>query len=112
MTRLDKSAYNSPTKAYRIQIRHKGMYYDEVICGQNDEDSMKNFFVKGFEGKIQPKDRDPIYTPDRFFCTIEEVKNELTKVSSKETQIGASVGGTSTGSKKSNTWHEMDRHRY
>jgi|TARA_B100000424_G_scaffold123188_1_gene93372 hypothetical protein len=103
LTGQDKSAYNLPTKAYRIQIRHKGMYYDEVICGQNDEDSIKNFFVKGFEGKIQPKDRDPIYTPDRFFCTIEEVNYELAKLSSKETQIGASVGATGTESKKSNT---------
>ena len=103
MTRLDKSAYNSPTKAYRIQIRHKGMYYDEVICGQNDEDSVKNFFVKGFEGKIQPKDRDPIYTPDRFFCTIEEVKNELTRVSSKETEIGTSMGAPSDAPAKGNT---------
>ena len=103
MTGQDKSAYNSPTKAYRIQIRHKGMYYDEVISGQNDEDSIKNFFVKGFEGKIQPKDQDPIYTPDRFFCTIEEVNYELTSISSKETQVGASVGATGTESKQSNT---------
>ena len=103
MTGLDKSAYNSPTKAYRVQIRHKGMYYDEVIGGQNDEDGLKNFFVKGLKGKIQPKGQDPIYTPDRFFCTIEEVKNELTTISSKETQIGASVGGTSTESKQGNT---------
>ena len=88
------------------------MYYDEVIGGQNDEDGLKNFFVKGFEGKIQPRGSDPIYTPDRFFCTIEEVKNELTTISSKETQIGASVGGTSTESKQGNTWHEMDRHRH
>ena len=42
MTGFNKSAYNSPTKAYRVQIRHKGMYYDEVISGQNDEDSLKN----------------------------------------------------------------------
>ncbi len=99
MTGFNKSAYNTPTKAYRVQIRHKGMYYDEVISGQNDEDGLKNFFVKGYEGKIQPKDQDPIYTPDRFFCTIEEVTNELTTISSKETQIGASVGSTSTGPK-------------
>ena len=103
MTGFNKSAYNSPTKAYRVQIRHKGMYYDEVIGGKNDEDRLKNFFVKGLKGKIQPKGQDPIYTPDRFFCTIEEVKNELTTISSKETQIGASVGGTSTESKQGNT---------
>ncbi len=103
MTRFDKRAYNSPTNAYRIQIRHKGMYYDEVISGQNDEESLKNFFVKGFKGEIQPRGSDPIYTPDRFFCTIEEVNYELAKLSSKETQIGASVGATGTESKKSNT---------
>tara|TARA_R100000329_G_scaffold130670_1_gene109799 strand:+ start:163 stop:402 length:240 start_codon:yes stop_codon:yes gene_type:complete len=79
------------------------MYYDEVINGKDDEDSLKNFFVKGFEGKIQPKEQDPIYTPDRLFCTIEEVTNELTRISSKETQIGASVGRTSDEPKKSNT---------
>ena len=79
------------------------MYYDEITYGEDDEDSLKNFFVKGFEGKIQPKDRDPIYREDRLFCTIEEVTNELTRISSKETQIGASVGTTSTESKKGNT---------
>ncbi len=103
MTGFNKSAYNLPTKAYRIQIRHKGMYYDEVISGQDDEDSLKNFFIKGFEGKIQSKGLDPIYTTDRLFCTIEEVTNELTRVSSKETEIGASVGATSHDSEKSNT---------
>ena len=112
LTRLDKSAYNLPTKAYRIQIRHKGMYYDEVISGQDDEDSLKNFFVKGFEGKIQPVERDPIYTPDHLFCTIEEVTSELTTISSKETQIGATVGNTSVEPKESNTWYEMDGHWY
>ena len=103
MTGQHKSAYNLPTKAYRIQIRHKGMYYDEVINGKDDEDSIKNFFIKGFEGKIEPKDRDPIYSPDHLFCTIEEVTNELTAISSKETQIGTTVGDTSVGPKESNT---------
>ena len=79
------------------------MYYDEVISGQDDEDGLKNFFVKGFKGEIQPRGSDPIYTPDRFFCTIEEVTNELTKVSSKETKIGTSVGATGTEPKPSNT---------
>ena len=48
-------------KSYRIQIRHKGWYYDELISGEDEENALVNFFLKGFEGKIQPKDADPIF---------------------------------------------------
>ena len=41
-------------KSYRIQIRHKGWYYDELISGEDEENALVNFFLKGFEGKIQP----------------------------------------------------------
>ncbi len=103
MTGLDKNAYYAPMKAYRIQIRHKGMYYDEVINGKDDEDSLKNFFVKGFEGKIQPVEQDPIYTPDHLFCTLEEIKNEPTRVSTGEIEIGTSVGSASVATETSNS---------
>ena len=103
MTGQDKSAYNLPTKAYRIQIRHKGMYYDEITYGEDDEDSLKNFFVKGFEGKIQPKDQDPIYTPDRLFCTIEEATNGFGAIDNKEARVGVEVGVTGVTAEASNT---------
>ena len=53
-------------KSYRIQIRHKGWYYDELISGEDEENALVNFFLKGFEGKIQPKDQISIelsYSP-------------------------------------------------
>ena len=79
------------------------MYYDEVIGGQNDEDGLKNFFVKGLEGKIQPKDQDPIYTPDRLFCTIEEATNGFGAIDNKEARVGVEVGITGVAAKASNT---------
>ena len=90
-------------KSYRIQIRHKGLYYDELISGENDEDALKNFFVKGYKGKIQPKDQDPIYTPERFFCTIEEATNGFGAIDNKEARVGVEVGITGVSAEASNT---------
>ena len=90
-------------KSYRIQIRHKGWYYDELISGEDEEAALVNFFKKGFMGNIQPKDRDPIYTPDRLFCTIEEAKNGFGAIDNKEARVGVEMGITSVAAKTSNT---------
>ena len=90
-------------KSYRIQIRHKGWYYDELISGEDEENALVNFFLKGFEGKIQPKDQDPIYTPDRLFCTIEEATNGFGAIDNKEARVGVEMGITGVAAKTSNT---------
>ena len=90
-------------KSYRIQIRHKGMYYDELISGKDEEDALKNFFLKGLKGKIQPKEQDPIYTPDRLFCTIEEATNGFGAIDNKEARVGVEVGITGVAAEASNT---------
>ena len=90
-------------KSYRIQIRHKGMYYDELISGEDEEDAIKNFFLEGFKGNIQPKDQDPIYTPDRLFCTIEEATNGFGAIDNKKARVGVEVGITGVTAEASNT---------
>ena len=90
-------------KSYRIQIRHKGMYYDELISGKDEEDALKNFFLEGLKGNIQPKDQDPIYTPDRLFCTIEEATNGFGAIDNKEARVGVEVGVTGVTAEASNT---------
>ena len=90
-------------KSYRIQIRHKGLYYDELISGEDDEDALKNFFVEGFKGKIQPKDHDPIYREDRLFCTIEEATNGFGAIDNKKARVGVEVGITGVSAEASNT---------
>jgi hypothetical protein len=90
-------------KSYRIQIRHKGWYYDELISGEDEENALVNFFLKGFEGKIHPKDQDPIYTPDRLFCTIEEATNGFGAIDNKEARVGVKVGVTGVAAEASNT---------
>ena len=90
-------------KSYRIQIRHKGMYYDELISGKDEEDALKNFFLEGLKGNIQPKDQDPIYTPDRLFCTIEEATNGFGAIDNKEARVGVEVGITGVTAEASNT---------
>jgi hypothetical protein len=90
-------------KSYRIQIRHKGMYYDELISGKDEEDALKNFFLKGLKGNIQPREQDPIYTPDRLFCTIEEATNGFGAIDNKEARVGVEVGVTGVTAEASNT---------
>ena len=90
-------------KSYRIQIRHKGMYYDELISGEDEEAALVNFFKKGFKGNIQPKDQDPIYRTDRLFCTIEEATNGFGTIDNKEAGVGVEVGITGVAAKASNT---------
>ena len=90
-------------KSYRIQIRHKGWYYDELISGEDEENALVNFFLKGFEGQIQPKDQDPIYTPDRLFCTIEEATNGFGAIDNKEARVGVEVGITGVSAEASNS---------
>ena len=90
-------------KSYRIQIRHKGMYYDELISGEDEEDAIKNFFLEGLKGNIQPKDQDPIYTPDRLFCTIEEATNGFGAIDNKKARVGVEVGITGVTAEASNT---------
>ncbi len=90
-------------KSYRIQIRHKGWYYDELIRGKDEEDALKNFFLKGLKGEIQPKDQDPIYRADRFFCTIEEATNGFGAIDNKEARVGVEVGIAGVTAETSNT---------
>ena len=90
-------------KSYRIQIRHKGWYYDELISGEDEEDAIKNFFLEGLKGNIQPKDQDPIYTPDRLFCTIEEATNGFGAIDNKKARVGVEVGITGVSAETSNT---------
>ena len=90
-------------KSYRIQIRHKGMYYDELISGEDEEAALVNFFKKGFKGHIQPKDQDPIYRTDRLFCTIEEATNGFGTIDNKEARVGVEMGITGVAAETSNT---------
>ena len=79
------------------------MYYDELISGEDEEDAIKNFFLEGFKGNIQPKDQDPIYTPDRLFCTIEEATNGIGAIDNKKARVGVEVGITGVTAEASNT---------
>ena len=79
------------------------MYYDELISGEDEEDAIKNFFLEGFKGNIQPKDQDPIYTPDRLFCTIEEATNGFGAIDNKKARVGVEVGITGVTAEASNT---------
>ena len=79
------------------------MYYDELISGKDEEDALKNFFLEGYKGNIQPKDQDPIYRTDRLFCTIEEATNGFGTIDNKEAGVGVEVGITGVAAEASNT---------
>ena len=79
------------------------MYYDELISGKDEEDALKNFFLEGYKGNIQPKDQDPIYRADRLFCTIEEATNGFGAIDNKEARVGVEVGITGVTAKASNS---------
>ena len=79
------------------------MYYDELISGKDEEDALKNFFLEGLKGKIQPKDQDPIYRTDRLFCTIEEATNGFGAIDNKEARVGVEMGVAGVAAETSNT---------
>mgnify|MGYP003154767692 CR=1 FL=1 len=103
MTRLDKSAYNSPTKAYRFKCWAYSFYIDHVVNAKNDEEAQDKMAEDVRNKKIKFQDGGGFRPDGVVFITFEEVKNELTRVSSKETEIGTSMGNTSDEPTKSNT---------
>ena len=103
MTGEDKNAYNSPMKAYRFKCWAFNCYIDHVVNAQSDQDAQQLMVADLQNNKVKIVGDCDFRPSHKVFITFEEINNELTKISSKETKVGTSVGRTSTEPKESNS---------
>ena len=87
-------------KLYRIQVKYKNIYIDEILKGEDDKAALENFVKKVVSGDINQKEGAGFHDPDFLFITFEEVdRNATTKVNNGETSVGVQVGGQSVGTR-------------
>lgn len=79
-------------KAYRIQARVGGKYYNSILTANNDKDALHAFIEKVDKGLVKPLDED-FYNIAHTYVTYEEL-NESREDTSVEraTTSGAQVG--------------------
>ena len=87
-------------KLYRIQVKYKNIYVDEILEANDDKAALENFVKKVVSGDINQKEGAGFHDPDFLFLTFEEVdRNATTKVNNGETSVGVQVGGQSVGTR-------------
>jgi len=89
-------------KTYRVQFRYKGKYYDAEVKADDDFGALVEFFKLGFQGKIEGQE-EPLYNPDRYFVTTEEVNNGSRAIDNKEAGVGVQMGITGVSAEASNS---------
>jgi len=83
-------------KLYRIQVKYKNIYIDEILKGEDDKAALENFVKKVVSGDVTEKPGAGFEDPDFLFLTFEEVdRNVSTGTSGEETSAGIQVGNTS-----------------
>ena len=87
-------------KHYRIQIKYKNLYVDEIVSADNDKTALECFVKKVDSGEVKENEGAGFENPDIFFLTFEEVnRNGPTKVNIGEASVGVQVGNTSVGTR-------------
>lgn len=87
-------------KHYRIQIKYKNLYVDEIVSANNDKTALECFVKKVDSGEVKENEGAGFENPDIFFLTFEEVnRNGPTKVNIGEASVGVQVGNTSVGTR-------------
>ena len=85
-------------KHYRIQIKYKNLYVDEIVSADNDKTALECFVKKVDSGEVKENEGAGFENPDIFFLTFEEVnRNGPTKVNIGEASVGVQVGNASVG---------------
>ena len=85
-------------KHYRIQIKYKNLYVDEIVSADNDKTALECFVKKVDSGEVIENEGAGFENPDIFFLTFEEVNRDgPTKVNIGEASVGVQVGNTSVG---------------
>ena len=87
-------------KLYRVQVKYKNIYVDEMLEAKNDKAALECFVKKVDSGVVTEKNAGGFLTPDKLFITFEEVERDATtNVNIGETSIGVQVGDTGINSR-------------
>jgi len=85
-------------KHYRIQVKYKNVYLDEIISADDDKTALECFVKKVDSGEVKENEGAGFENPDMFFLTFEEVNRDgPTKVNIGEASVGVQVGNASVG---------------
>ena len=80
-------------KHYRIQVKYKNVYLDEIISADDDKTALECFVKKVDSGEVKENEGAGFENPDIFFLTFEEVNRDgPTKVNIGEASVGVQVG--------------------
>ena len=91
-------------KLYRIQVKYKNIYIDEILGAENDKAALEYLVKKVDSGDVTEKPGAGFEDPNFLFLTFEEVdRNVSTRTSGEETSAGIQVGNTSVVSGQSNS---------
>ena len=85
-------------KHYRIQVKYKNLYVDEIVSADDDKTALECFVKKVDSGEAKENEGAGFENPDIFFLTFEEVNRDgPTKVNIGEASVGVKVGNASVG---------------
>ena len=80
-------------KHYRIQVKYKNVYLDEIVSADDDKTALECFVKKVDSGEVKENEGAGFENPDMFFLTFEEVNRDgPTKVNIGEASVGVQVG--------------------
>ena len=85
-------------KHYRIQVKYKNVYLDEIVSAEDDKTALECFVKKVDSGEVKENEGAGFEDPNFLFLTFEEVNRDgPTKVNIGETSVGVQVGNASVG---------------
>ena len=83
-------------KLYRIQVKYKDIYVDEILEAKNDLAALDELIKKVDSGEVIEKDAGGWLKHDRIYITYEEVnRNGIATIDSRKIKAGTSVGQVS-----------------
>jgi len=84
-------------KHYRIQVKYKNVYLDEIISAEDDKTALECFVKKVDSGEVIEKEGAGFEDPNFLFLTFERVERNATEVNIGEASVGVQVGNASVG---------------
>ncbi len=85
-------------KHYRIQVKYKNVYLDEIVSAEDDKTALECLLKKVDSGEVKENEGAGFEDPNFLFLTFEEVNRDgPTKVNIGKTSVGVQVGNASVG---------------
>jgi len=80
-------------KLYRIQVKYKNIYIDEILGAEDDKAALEYLVKKVDSGDVTEKPGAGFENPNFLFLTFEEVDRDVsTRTSGEETSVGVQMG--------------------